>query len=72
VRCARGGRERKARGRAAEDGALREAVLLTRPGAEVGPAGRILLAWRRLAARPADHPLTEAGLALEAEEHDQP
>lgn len=50
-------------GRIEGDAALRDAVLLTRPGDDVGPAGRILLAWRRLAARPAEELLTEASIA---------
>ncbi|WP_192385082.1 DUF1403 family protein, partial [Mesorhizobium silamurunense] len=41
-------------GRVEDEGALRDAVLLTRPGdfLSVGPAGSMLLAWRRLASRP--------------------
>jgi hypothetical protein len=50
-------------GRVEDEAALRDAVLLTRPGDDVGPAGRMLLAWRRLAARPAEELLTEASLA---------
>lgn len=50
-------------GRVEEEAALRDAVLLTRPGDDVGPAGRMLLAWRRLAARPAEELLTEASIA---------
>lgn len=34
-------------GRAEDEAALRDAVLLTRPGDAVGPAGLLLLAWRR-------------------------
>src|ERR1700712_2225678 len=33
-------------GRVEDESALRDAVLLTRPGDNVGPAGRMLLAWR--------------------------
>ncbi|WP_287235982.1 DUF1403 family protein [Mesorhizobium sp.] len=51
-------------GRVEDEAALRDAVLLTRPGDEVGPAGSLLLAWRRLAARPAEHLLTQAGIAV--------
>lgn len=36
-------------GRPEEEAALRDAVCLTRPGSDPGPAGRNLLAWRRLA-----------------------
>ncbi|WP_411956294.1 DUF1403 family protein [Arvimicrobium flavum] len=50
-------------GRAEDEAALRDAVLLTRPGDEVGPAGRMLLAWRRLAISPPDKLLGEASLA---------
>jgi hypothetical protein len=50
-------------GRVEDEAALRDAVLLTRPGDEVGPAGRMLLAWRRLAARPAEGLLTERYLS---------
>jgi hypothetical protein len=35
-------------GRVEDEAALRDAVLLTRPGDDVGPAGSLLLAWRRL------------------------
>ncbi|WP_420963358.1 DUF1403 family protein [Brucella sp. IR073] len=35
-------------GKPEEEGALRDAVCLTRPGEDPGPAGRVLLAWRRL------------------------
>ncbi|KAA3441903.1 hypothetical protein C7I87_33230 [Mesorhizobium sp. SARCC-RB16n] len=50
-------------GRNEDEAALRDAVLLTRPGDDVGPAGRMLLAWRRLAARPAQESLAETGIA---------
>lgn len=55
-------------GRAEDEAALRDAVCLTRPGDEVGPGGRILLAWRRLALLPAEDLLTEAGLAAALDE----
>ncbi|KUM28575.1 hypothetical protein AU467_34505 [Mesorhizobium loti] len=55
-------------GRAEDEAALRDAVRLTRPGDEVGPAGRMFLAWRRLAARPAEDLLTPANLAAVLEE----
>ena len=38
-------------GRAEDETALRDALQLTRPGDDPGPAGRWLLAWRALAAR---------------------
>lgn len=50
-------------GRVEDEAALRDAVLLTRPGDDVGPAGRMLLAWRRLAVRPAEELLTESSIA---------
>ena len=49
-------------GRIADESALRDAVLLTRPGDNGGPAGRMLLAWRRLAVMPAERLLTEASI----------
>ena len=55
-------------GRTEGETALRDAVLLSRPGDDVGPAGRMLLAWRRLATRSTDDLLTEAGLAAVQEE----
>ncbi|MER8376514.1 DUF1403 family protein [Mesorhizobium sp. M1406] len=57
-------------GRVEDEGALRDAVLLTRPGdfLSVGPAGFLLLAWRRLAVRPAEELLTEKNLAAVLEE----
>lgn len=50
-------------GRVEDEGALRDAVLLTRPGDDVGPAGRTLLAWRRMTTQPAGGLLTERNLA---------
>ena len=50
-------------GRVEDEAALRDAVLLTRPGDDVGPAGHMLLAWRRLAARPAEELLTGPSIA---------
>jgi hypothetical protein len=35
-------------GRVEDENALRDAVLLTRPGDDVGLAGRMFLGWRRL------------------------
>lgn len=51
-------------GRVEGESALRDAVLLTRPGdfLSVGPAGKMLLAWRRLAGTPAEKLLTEASI----------
>ncbi|SJM30255.1 DUF1403 family protein [Mesorhizobium delmotii] len=45
-------------GRVEDESALRDAVLLTRPGDDVGPAGRMFLGWRRLAIRPTEDLLT--------------
>ncbi|MER9306427.1 DUF1403 family protein [Mesorhizobium sp. M0496] len=65
----------KQAGRVEDGAALRDAVLLTRPGDNVGPAGLLLLARRRLAARPAEELLTQRNLAAVLEEfgqaHDQ-
>lgn len=57
-------------GRTEDEAALRDAVLLTRPGdfLSVGPAGRLLLAWRRLATRPTEDLLTAKNLAAVLEE----
>lgn len=57
-------------GRVEDEAALRDAVLLTRPGdfLSVGPAGSMLLAWHRLATRPAEDLLTEKNLAAVLEE----
>ncbi|RWG22592.1 MAG: DUF1403 family protein [Mesorhizobium sp.] len=55
-------------GRVEDEAALRDAVLLTRPGDNVGPAGLFLLAWRRLASRPADDLLTEKNVAAVLED----
>jgi hypothetical protein len=41
-------------GRIEDEAALRDALLLTRPGDEVGPGGRMLLAWRKLVSRSAE------------------
>src|SRR5690606_21288101 len=53
----------RAAGRIEDEAALRDAVLLTKAGDDVGPAGRMFLGWRRLAARPAAELLGEAGIA---------
>ncbi|UVK50308.1 DUF1403 family protein (plasmid) [Mesorhizobium sp. AR02] len=60
----------KQAGRVEDEGALRDAVLLTRPGdfLSVGPAGLLLLGWRRLAARPAENLLKEKSLVAVLEE----
>lgn len=50
-------------GRVEDEAALRDALQLTRPGDDIGPAGRMLLAWRRLAGSPAEKLLTEKNLA---------
>src|SRR5271157_3491517 len=42
-------------GRTEDEGALRDAFHLTRPGADPGPAGRRLIAWRELVGRSAGH-----------------
>lgn len=62
-------------GRVEDEAALRDAMLLTRPGdllppgsTNPGPAGRLLLAWRRLATRPAGDLLTAKNLAAVLEE----
>jgi hypothetical protein len=49
-------------GRVEDEASLRDAVLLTRPGDDVGPAGRMFLGWRRLAGTPAENLLSEAGI----------
>lgn len=53
----------KQAGRVEDEAALRDAVLLTKAGDDVGPAGRLLLACRRLATRPTEDLLTEKNLA---------
>lgn len=60
----------KQAGRIEDEAALRDAVLLTQPGdfLSVGPAGLLLLAWRRLAARSGDELLTKRNLAAVLEE----
>jgi hypothetical protein len=54
----------KQAGRVEDESALRDALLLTRPGdfLSVGPAGSMLLAWRRLAGTPAEKLLTEKSI----------
>lgn len=55
-------------GRVEDEAALRDAVLLTRPGDDVGPAGRMLLVWRRLATRPTEELLTGASIGAVLDE----
>ncbi|MER9215840.1 DUF1403 family protein [Mesorhizobium sp. M0663] len=61
-------------GRVEDEAALRDAVLFARPGdilsgsTTLGPAGLLLVAWRRLAARPAEALLTKKSLAAVLEE----
>lgn len=56
-------------GRVENEAALRDTSVFSRPGdilsgsTTLGPAGSMLLAWRRLAARPAEELLTEKSLA---------
>jgi hypothetical protein len=47
-----------------DEAAIRDVVLLTRPGdfVSVGPAGLLLFAWHRLAGRPAEKLLTKKNL----------
>ncbi|APH74977.1 hypothetical protein BSQ44_25875 (plasmid) [Aquibium oceanicum] len=52
----------KQAGRAEDEGQLRDAILLTRPGDDVGPAGRMFSGWRRLAGTPAEKLLTVASI----------
>lgn len=59
-------------GRVEDEAALRDAVLLTRPGDDVGPAGQMFLGWRRLATRPTEDLLTRKNLAAVLEEFGHP
>ncbi|RVC84046.1 DUF1403 family protein [Mesorhizobium sp. M4A.F.Ca.ET.022.05.2.1] len=58
----------KQAGRVEDEAALRDAMLLARPGdilsgsTTLGPAGSMLRAWRRLAGTPAEKLLTEASI----------
>jgi Protein of unknown function (DUF1403) len=52
-------------GRAEDQTALRDAFHLTRPGADPGPAGQHLLAWRELVARPAGQWRSSIAVAAE-------
>ncbi|SFL11477.1 Protein of unknown function [Mesorhizobium albiziae] len=62
----------RAAGRVEDESQLRDSVLLTKSGDDVGPAGRMVLAWRRLTARPAEELLTEKNLAAVLEEFGYP
>jgi hypothetical protein len=53
----------KQEGRIEDEAALRDALLLTGPDDDAGPAGHLLLAWRQLATRPAKELVTAANLA---------
>lgn len=55
-------------GRLEDEAALRDTVLLTKPGDAFGPAGLLLMAWRRLAVRAPKELLSEANLAAALEE----
>lgn len=55
-------------GRIEDEAALRDAVLLTKLGDDVGPAGHILLAWRRLVGTPAVKLLTAASIGAVLED----
>lgn len=58
----------KQAGRVEDENALRDAVLLTKPGDNVGPAGRMFLGWRRLAIRPTEDLLTGKNIGAVLEE----
>lgn len=58
----------KRAGRIEDEAGLRDAVLLTKAGDDVGPAGRMLLAWRRLATQPTEELLTRENLGTVLEE----
>lgn len=49
--------------RVEDEGALRDAVLLTRSSDDVGPAGRMLLAWKALASQPARELVSEVSIS---------
>lgn len=58
----------KEAGRVEDEAALRDAVLLTKAGDDVGPAGRIFLGWRRLVTCPSEDLLTRKNLGAVLEE----
>lgn len=62
----------KQAGRVEDEAALRDAVLLTKAGDDVGPAGLLLLAWRRLATRPPEDLLTAKNLGAVVKEFGHP
>ncbi|TYR37188.1 DUF1403 family protein [Mesorhizobium microcysteis] len=62
----------KQAGRIEDEAALRDTVLLTKTGDEVGPAGRMVLAWRRLVTRPSEDLLTRKHLGAVLEEFGHP
>lgn len=53
----------KQAGRVEDEAALRDAIVLTKAGDDVGPAGHKLLAWRRLAAHSAEELLMKKSIA---------
>jgi hypothetical protein len=55
-------------GRVEDEAALRDAMLLTKAGDDVGPAGLLLLAWCRLATRPPEDLLMRKSLSAVVEE----
>jgi hypothetical protein len=59
-------------GRVEDEAALRDTVLLTKDGDDVGPAGRMVLAWRRLATLPPEDLLTGKNLGAVPEEFGHP
>ena len=59
-------------GRIEDEAALRDTVLLTKAGDDVGPAGRMVLAWRRLVTRPPEDLLTRKHLGAVLEEFGHP
>ncbi len=62
----------KQAGRIEDEAALRDTVLLTKAGDDVGPAGRMVLAWRRLVTRPPEDLLTRKPLGVVLEEFGHP
>ena len=62
----------KQAGRIEDEATLRDTVLLTKAGDDVGPAGRMVLAWRRLVTRPSEDLLTRKHLGAVLEEFGHP
>ncbi len=54
-------------GRVEDETGLRDAIYLTRPGDDVGPAGSLVLAWQRLATRPTKTLLSDEAVSAAAE-----